>query len=47
MAKPDWIMFPAVDRERARANIRAGMVASSLALLIFALAFYIAIVYLR
>ena len=36
-----------MDRERARANIRAGMVAGSLALLIFALAFYIAIVYLR
>jgi hypothetical protein len=36
-----------VDRERARANIRAGMVAASLALLVFALAFYAAIVYLR
>jgi hypothetical protein len=36
-----------VDRERARENIRAGMVASSLALLVFALAFYVAIVYLR
>jgi hypothetical protein len=36
-----------MDRERARANIRAGMVASSLALLVFALAFYVAIVYLR
>jgi len=36
-----------VDRERARANIRAGMVASCLALLVFALAFYVAIVYLR
>jgi len=36
-----------VDRERARTNIRAGMVAGSLALLVFALAFYVAIVYLR
>ena len=39
--------LPAVDRERARANIRAGMVASCLALLVFALAFYVAILYLR
>jgi hypothetical protein len=39
--------LPAVDRERARANIRAGMVASCLALLVFALAFYVAIIYLR
>jgi uncharacterized membrane protein len=36
-----------MDRERARANIRAGMVGASLALLVFALAFYVAIVYLR
>jgi hypothetical protein len=36
-----------MDRERARANIRAGMVAASLALLVFALAFYVAIIYLR
>jgi hypothetical protein len=36
-----------VDRERARATIRAGMVAGSLALLVFALAFYVAILYLR
>jgi hypothetical protein len=36
-----------VDRERARATIRAGMVASSLAVLVFALAFYVSIVYLR
>jgi hypothetical protein len=36
-----------VDRERARATIRAGMVASSLALLVFALVFYISILYLR
>jgi hypothetical protein len=36
-----------VDRERARANIRSGMLFSSLALLVFALAFYVAIIYLR
>ena len=36
-----------MDRERARANIRAGMVAASMALLVFGLAFYVAIVYLR
>jgi len=36
-----------VDRERARANIRAGMIAGSLALLVFALAFYVSIVHLR
>ncbi len=36
-----------MDRERARATIRAGMVAGCLALLIFALAFYVAILYLR
>ena len=36
-----------MDRERARATIRAGMVAGSLALLVFALVFYIAILYLR
>ena len=36
-----------MDRERARANIRAGMIAGSLALLVFALAFYVSIVYLR
>jgi hypothetical protein len=36
-----------VDRDRARATIRAGMVAASLALLVFALAFYVAILYLR
>jgi hypothetical protein len=36
-----------VDRERARANIRAGMIAGSLALLVFALAFYISVLYLR
>jgi hypothetical protein len=36
-----------VDRERARALIKSGMVASSLALLVFALAFYVSILYLR
>ena len=36
-----------MDRERARATIRAGMVVGTLALLVFALAFYISILYLR
>jgi hypothetical protein len=36
-----------VDRERARALIKSGMVASSLALLVFGLAFYVSILYLR
>jgi hypothetical protein len=36
-----------VDRERARATIRAGMVAGGLALLLFALAFYVSVLYLR
>lgn len=36
-----------MDRERARATIKAGMVASSLALLVFGLAFYISVLYLR
>ena len=36
-----------MDRERARATIRAGMVAASLALVVFALAFYVAVLYLR
>jgi uncharacterized membrane protein len=36
-----------MDRERARAAIRAGMVVASLALLVFALAFYVSILYLR
>jgi hypothetical protein len=36
-----------VDRERARANLRAGMIATTLALVVFALAFYIAVLYLR
>ena len=36
-----------MDRERARATIRAGMVAGGLALLVFGLAFYVAVLYLR
>ena len=36
-----------MDRERNRALIKSGMVASSLALLVFALAFYVAVLYLR
>jgi hypothetical protein len=36
-----------VDRDRARGLIRSGMVASSLALLVFGLAFFVAILYLR
>jgi hypothetical protein len=36
-----------MDRDRSRALIRSGMIASSLALLVFALAFFVAILYLR
>ena len=36
-----------MDRERARAIIRSGMVAASLALLVFALVFYVSVIYLR
>lgn len=36
-----------MDRERARATLRAGMIGASLALLVFALAFYVSILYLR
>ena len=36
-----------MDRERARGLIKSGMVAASLALLVFALAFYISVLYLR
>jgi hypothetical protein len=36
-----------MDRDRARATIRAGLFAGSLALLVFGLAFYISILYLR
>jgi hypothetical protein len=35
-----------MDRERARANIRSGMVYASLALLVFGLAFYVTILYI-
>jgi hypothetical protein len=35
-----------VDRTRARANIRAGLLAGGLALLMFGLAFYASILYL-
>jgi hypothetical protein len=36
-----------MDRERNRAVIRSGLLAGSLALLIFALVFYVSILYLR
>lgn len=36
-----------MDRERARATIKAGMFAATMALLVFALAFYVAVIYLR
>jgi hypothetical protein len=36
-----------MDRERARGLIKSGMVAGSLALFVFALAFYISVLYLR
>jgi hypothetical protein len=36
-----------VDRERAWQTIKAGMFAATMALLVFALAFYVAILYLR
>jgi hypothetical protein len=35
-----------VDRDRTRANIKLGMLFASLALFVFALAFYISILYL-
>jgi hypothetical protein len=35
-----------VDRERARANIRAGMWTGALALFVFGLAFYVTILYI-
>jgi hypothetical protein len=35
-----------VDRNRARANIKSGMVTAGFALLAFGLAFYVAILYL-
>jgi hypothetical protein len=36
-----------VDRERTRALIKSGMFASTLALFVFALAFFVSILYLR
>jgi len=35
-----------VDRERARANIKSGMLYSTLALFVFGLAFYVTILYI-
>jgi hypothetical protein len=35
-----------VDRERARANIKAGMWAAGVALFVFGLAFYVTILYI-
>jgi hypothetical protein len=35
-----------VDRNRARATIRAGMVTGGIALFVFALAFYITVLYI-
>jgi hypothetical protein len=35
-----------VDRDRARANIRAGMLAATAALFVFGLAFYVTILYI-
>lgn len=35
-----------MDRERARANIRAGMLYATIALFVFALAFYVTILYI-
>jgi len=36
----------AVDRNRARANIRFGMVTAGIALLVFGLAFYVTVLYI-
>jgi hypothetical protein len=36
-----------VDRERARATIKSGMFTATMALVVFALAFYVAVLYLR
>jgi hypothetical protein len=36
-----------MDRQRARANIRAGMTAATVALFVFALAFYVTILYIN
>jgi hypothetical protein len=35
-----------MDRDRARANIRAGMMTATLALFVFGLAFYVTILYI-
>ena len=35
-----------MDRERARANIRSGMLYATVALFVFALAFYVTILYI-
>ncbi len=35
-----------MDRNRARATIRAGMVTASIALFVFALAFYVTVLYI-
>jgi hypothetical protein len=35
-----------MDRDRARANIKSGMLYTSLALLVFGLAFYVTILYI-
>ena len=35
-----------MDRDRARANIRTGMLFASIALLVFGLAFYVTILYI-
>jgi hypothetical protein len=36
-----------MDRERARTHIQAGMVTATLALFVFALAFYVTILYIN
>jgi len=36
-----------VDRDRARALIRSGLLAASLTVLVFGLAFYVSVLYLR
>jgi hypothetical protein len=36
-----------MDRERARANIKSGMVYASLAMFVFGLAFYVTILYIN
>jgi len=35
-----------VDRDRARGNIRAGMLTATVALLVFGLAFYVTVLYI-